>query len=448
MKLRHYQESSSLNTRKLLAKHKRVILYQPTGGGKTKTATDIIIKAIAKGKKVCFLCDREELVTNTLKDLIKFNINIQTILSTTKGILHAECYIGMVESFFRRASKGLFDHIKIDLFIFDEAHMGNYFKVMDMFNANWCIGLTATPISSSKNKPLKDYYDEIVIGATFEQLLEEGFLCPLIEIGHNQILNIQVENGSFSEDSQINQFTKHHLDNKMIETWLNIASDRRTMVYNINIEHSKRVCELFKKHNISVEHVDSKTPMEERKRITSLYKNGFVQVICNVGIYTKGFDDPKTSCVVLNKSMESLSEYVQETGRGVRVNEGKENCILIDMGNNVLRHGSLMDNIDWEYIFYNDSRDKNFKINHKYKLCPVCFSYQKNQHINICLVCKNDFRINKMLTPEESAPELFEKDPKEMSWKELVEYAKLKGYSNKWPFMFRFKKGKDKYEKK
>lgn len=431
MELRDYQSSLSRRTRVELKHNRKTILQSSTGSGKTRIATDFVDRACEKEMTTVFLADRKELLTQTVNHFNKLGISCQLITSETKTIYKSKVYVGMIESFFRRFSKGMFDGIKIDLFIFDECHIGNYYKLIDLLKPHdpYIIGLTATPVASSKNHQLKKYYNSIVCGPSTKWLVENKFLVPSIDIGYNKLLDLKVMAGEFSSASQIQQFSSLGLNHKMFDLWRKHASDRQTIVYNINIAHNAEVAKIFRDAGYDVGCISSETPPEERAETLLQYEKGLLQVLCNVGILTKGYDSPETSCIVANFSTASLSKWFQVVGRGARTFSGKNNFITIDMGNNILLHGSYNDDVDWGGLFQDESRDRNFTVKIKPKLCNLCFAYIFNIHIKECPVCLKPINIKELLTMEDSMPpELLLKTPDQMTLLELYQYAKHKGY--------------------
>ena len=73
------------------------------------------------------------------------------------------------------------------------------------------------------------------------------------------------------------------------------------------------------------------------------FKAGKVQVLVNVGVLTTGFDAPLVDCIVMLRPTASTSLYIQMIGRGMRICEGKEDCLVLDYAGNIGRHGCIDD---------------------------------------------------------------------------------------------------------
>lgn len=429
--LREYQSDLSLRVRTALSKNKAVLMVLPTGMGKTIIAKDFCEKAANKNIISVFLSDRKEILEQAAASFSKHGITYQYIDANVKTIYKNSCYLAMVETFYRRASAGWFKDIDIGLIICDEAHVGNFKKVLQLFDC-YKIGLTATPISSKD--PLKSTYQSIVLGPSVSWGIENKFLVKSIDVGQKDILDLKKQGGEFTSESQRFAFKNLQIDSIMFKLWERHASNRKTVCFNIDIEHNNFVNKMFNDNGVKSLCVDSKMDYEERQEAFSAFRKGEIQALCNVGIATKGFDDPETSCIVVNRATASLALWYQMVGRGGRPFPEKENFITIDMGNNILRHGSYNEGVDWEYLFNNDEK----KVEHKraLKLCPLCYAYIYNIYISQCPVCGTIITPKSLISLEsQMPPELIGKKVENMNLKELQMYGKFKGYKSGWAWV-------------
>lgn len=434
IELRDYQHKASLNTRRALKDYRRVVLESPTGSGKTIIAGDICSKASKGDYKPVFLTDRIEIAERTLETFRdQFGLNTQLISSSVNTIWKADAYISMAETFYRKCLKARFPKSVVKLLFCDEAHMKVFNKIINLFPHAYVIGLTATPTSNSFN--MNEVYDGIVHGESTSELIRRGYLCRAVEFGHAEYIQMKASGGKteFTTKDQREAFSQYNLDGKGIETWLRTSKDRSTLVYNIDIEHNNQVAEKFRKMGVSCAEVTSKTDDDERRRIFNDYKDGKLQVVCNVDVATKGFDAPITGCILFNKITKSINVWRQAGGRGARLYPGKEYFTIIDIGNNVDRHGSFNEDVDWSYMFHNPqlaNKNTNKPCRH---LCPTCYQYITNIHLSYCSVCENPISIRALVKLEDHMPEeLKEKDVRDMTFKELQIFGKFKGRKPGW----------------
>ena len=143
MNLRPYQQNAISDLRESFKNgHRRIILALPTGAGKTVVFSEMVRMAANKGTRVLVLTDRIELFEQTFKAIQRHNIPIQIVNANTASIdTRAVVTVAMIETLHRRAY-----NVEPDLIIIDEAHKGNFTKLIDTHPSARVIGATATPI--------------------------------------------------------------------------------------------------------------------------------------------------------------------------------------------------------------------------------------------------------------------------------------------------------------
>ena len=104
---------------------------------------------------------------------------------------------------------------------------------------------------------------------------------------------------------------------------------KKGIIYSISREHSEHICSQYQSHGVSIENIDSKTPAKVREAVINAFKNGEIDIIVNVDIFSEGFDCPDIEFIQLARPTKSLVKYIQQVGRGLRKN-GDKRCIILD----------------------------------------------------------------------------------------------------------------------
>ena len=117
---------------------------------------------------------------------------------------------------------------------------------------------------------------------------------------------------------------------QVVETYLKYANGKKGIVYTINKEHNKHLCDEFCSHGIVTVALDSDTPKDIREETIESFRRGKIQIICNVNLFSEGFDCPDIEFIQLARPTKSLTMYLQQVGRGLRISENKENTIILD----------------------------------------------------------------------------------------------------------------------
>jgi superfamily II DNA or RNA helicase len=163
--------------------------------------------------------------------------------------------------------------------------------------------------------------------------------------------------GDFDKKELGKRINTAKLVGDIYSNWSRICPDRATIIFATNVKHSISIAEAFSRNGVEIAHIDAKTPPEGRERALDALKSGKIQVVTNVGILCEGYDLPKASCIVLARPTQSLGLYIQMAGRGLRTAEMKQDCILIDHGGCVERHGLL----EWSREWSLDGKKKAWK---------------------------------------------------------------------------------------
>lgn len=245
----------------------------------------------------------------------------------------------------------------LGLVIIDEAHCAIFNKFHAIFTDQLIIGFTATPKSSSKKLPMKDFYDTIICGPHIRELIKDGYLCQNITYAPKEIVDrstLSVTGGEFNDAAMFEAFSTPRYINNTVLAYEKWAKGTKAIVFNVTTDHSKEVCKAFQDAEYPCKWLDAKSP--DRTQILQWFKDTEGAILCNVGIATKGFDEPSIETVIVNKATMSLMLWLQMCGRGSRPTKTKSAFTIIDMGGNAITHGDWCDDRNWAAIFANPEK--------------------------------------------------------------------------------------------
>jgi len=336
------------------------LLYQlPTGGGKTVIFSEIARKYIQRTHhKVLILTHRIELCKQTSNMLTEFEVENKIIDSSVKEVTNEDnftCFVAMVETLNNRIKEEKADIEDIGLVIVDEAHYNSFRKLFKHFEKCFILGVTATPLSSNINLPMREIYNDLIVGEKISSLIEKGFLAEATTYSFNvNLSSLKIgANGDYTVKSSEELYSKNIMQSKLVNAYENTSLGKKTLIFNNGIHTSRHVYELFKVAGYKIKYIDNTNSKEERRHILDWFKNTPDAILTSVGILTTGFDEPTIDAIIINRATKSLALYFQMIGRGSRVIEKKEEFSVIDLGNNVSRFGLWTDDIDWHLIFRN-----------------------------------------------------------------------------------------------
>lgn len=357
MNLRPYQEELKIEIRSLFTKGiNSIILCLPTGSGKTVTFADIARSTVMKGGRVLIAVDRSELLKQSVKKLTEYGL-LPSIITAGRSVKQGQnCYVATVQTLVKRKIPD------IDLLIIDEAHKQIFDKLItdEYYKGKFIIGATATPIRTGKMNQLSKIYDRIVSSVEIKDLIELGFLAPAINYGAKMdTRKIKKKGSDFDTAAMYDVFNKRSLYSGVVDKYEKFANKTKAIVFNVNVEHSKKVCHSFLSRGFDTMHLDGTTSTAQRNYILKWFSNTPGSILCNVDILTTGYDEWSIETVIINRATKSLPLLLQMAGRGSRiappgVQGVKDYFNIIDMGGNIFEHG-----------FWDQSRE--FNLTHKTK---------------------------------------------------------------------------------
>ena len=336
------------------------LLYQlPTGGGKTVIFSEIARRYLENtDKKVLILTHRIELCKQTSNMLSEFEVENMIIDSNVKEITDEDnysCFVAMVETLNNRIKENKVEIHDIGLVIVDEAHYNSFRKLFKYFEKCFILGVTATPLSSNINLPMKEIYNDLIVGEKILSLIEQGFLAEATTYSYNlNLTSLKIGiNGDYTVKSSEELYSKITMQSKLLKAYEEQSKGKKTLIFNNGIHTSRHVYETFLQAGYKVKYIDNTNTKEERKSTLEWFKETPDAILTSVGILTTGFDEPTIESIIINRATKSLALYFQMIGRGSRVLDDKTTFTVIDLGNNMSRFGLWTSDIDWYLIFRN-----------------------------------------------------------------------------------------------
>ncbi len=247
----------------------------------------------------------------------------------------------MVETLKNRIRDGLIRTEDIGLVIIDEAHHNSFQKLLGKFENARVIGVTATPLSSDINLPLRKFYNKLIIGESISDLISQGFLAKPTNWLYDVELNT-LKTGihcDFTVSTSDELYSSPAMLELLLHTYETHSKNKKPLMFNNGIFTSRNVCKVFEDAGYPARHLDNQTPFAERLATLKWFKKAKGSILSSVSILTTGFDEPTFQTVIFNWATTSLTLYHQMIGRGSRRLTKKKSFSIIDLGNNTDRFG-------------------------------------------------------------------------------------------------------------
>lgn len=363
------------------------LMVLPTGAGKS-----IILAAAIRRILAGFPDQRIGMLTH-VKELIEQNYQklVGIWPEAPAGIYSAslkrrDAKAQILYSGIQSVANKAYDLGWFDLIFIDECHLvpktgnGRYQKfIQDVLRINpYCriIGLTATPFrldSGYLHKGKDALFTDIATEVSVLELLEGGYLAPLVSKATGIKLDthgIKKRGGDFITGQIDQALHDQDLIARALEDAFARTPDRkRFLVFAPTVATAEECAEHLREKGMQVETLSGATPTKQREQMIADYKAGRLDALCNCEVLTTGFDAPEIDCIILLRPTESTALHIQMLGRGMRIAEGKTDCLVLDYVGNIERHGCIDDpNIR----IPKEKREDGIAPT---KICPECEEY-------------------------------------------------------------------------
>lgn len=338
--LRDHQRSAiDLLSSSYLAGHRRTVLELATGAGKTRIAAEIVNRALAKGKRVCFTVPAISLIDQTVAAFESEGIDFLGVIQANHPRTHygAPVQIASVQTLARRGIRMPFDVV-----IVDECHL-RFDVIRDWMRdepGTVFIGLSATPWARGMGNDWQD----LVVPIRMQQLIGAGYLSPfrVYAPSHPDLSSVRTVAGDYHEGQLAEVMGESHLVADVVETWQRLAERRPTLVFAVNLAHARQLRDQFALAGVQMGYCDKNVDRIERQVLFARLKRGEIAGIVNVGTLTTGVD-ADIRCIVLARPTKSEMLFVQMIGRGLRTAPDKADCLILDHADNHARMGFVTD---------------------------------------------------------------------------------------------------------
>ena len=269
------------------------------------------------------------------------------------------------------------------LIIIDEAHHAvarTYKEVMDAYPEAKMLGLTATPCRLNR-KGFTDLFDVLLQSWSYNKFIADGWLSlydymsvKADSLDQQMVLGLTKRgaDGDFSLREMSEKLDVRPSIERLCDTVMRYAPEKKGIVYAIDIKHAENIAEYYRERGLNAVAISSKTPAEERKYIIERFRNSSdslkntncqvldspIRILVNVDLFGEGFDCPDVEFIQLARPTLSLSKYLQQVGRGMRVYEGKRYCLILDNVGLYRLFGMPSDDRDWQAMFEGKSAGK------------------------------------------------------------------------------------------
>ena len=372
--LREYQRRISDNVLDEFDRVDSTLVVGATGVGKTVIFADIIQRM--QPARAMVLANREELIFQARERIMDFtgldcDIEMGELVAKRQSLFASPVVISTVQTQCSIAGDhrrmGRFDPKEFGLLILDEAHMAvadtwkdciNYYRQNPKLKV---LGVTATPDRHDR-EALSQIFQSVADTYEILDAIEDGWLVPVMQqfvtVEGLDFSHIRTTAGDLNGADLAKVMEMESNLQGIAGATIPLIGERKTIVFTASVKQAEVISSIFNRHRPGMsDWVCGKTDKDQRHKINRAFCEGELQVVCNCGIYTHGYDNPRAEVCVMGRPTKSRSLYAQMAGRIMRplpdVVDGlgnpnerksaisaspKTHCLVIDFVGNSGRH--------------------------------------------------------------------------------------------------------------
>lgn len=350
--LRDYQNDAIQSVLSALERGvRRPAVVLATGGGKTVVFSHLLrqIKPAASlgGSKVLVLAHKEELIKQAFDTIQQANPDLEVAIDMRrlKPESTSDVIVGSVPTLVRKSRLHQYNPAEFKAIILDECHHAtahSWNKILNYFNADRpdldiaVIGFTAT-MERSDGKSLGSMFDEIVFERDLltmiknKELVDVRFSTIDVDV---DLSSVPVKNNDYDSEGLSRAMNSFDVNLLVARSYLTLRKHYNfasTLIFCVDINHCRTLCGVLQSQGINAQYVTGETPKQERRLIIEDFKNGNIDVLCNVQVFTEGTDIPSIDSLFLARPTKSRPLLVQMIGRGLRLHGEKSLCHVVDI---------------------------------------------------------------------------------------------------------------------
>jgi len=386
MQLRPYQRECVDAAFNWVSTHEgNPLLVIPTGGGKSLIMGTLVHEALgnAPNARALILAHRKELIVQNVRAVASV-MPLGQIGINSAGLKSRDTTSPVIVAGIQSVAKKPYELGAFDVILIDEAHLVPteddtlYRKFIDaaqIQNPNVrFIGLTATPYRLGfgvLHRGPGALFTDIAYEASVKQLIDDGYLCPLISratLSQLSVEGVGTRGGEFVPGALEKAVDVDDTTQAVVHEMCEMFQGRnKWLVFCAGVQHAEHVAEALQAAGIKASCVHGNLDAETRKNRLWDFKEGRLQALTSMDVLTTGYDEPAIDAIALLRPTKSTGLYVQMVGRGFRRHASKENTLILDFAGNVARHGPV-DAIDSSRFNEKGSGEGSVPT----KTCPEC----------------------------------------------------------------------------
>ncbi|HFI0067112.1 TPA: DEAD/DEAH box helicase [Streptococcus suis] len=313
--------------------HKALVI-SATGTGKTYLSAFDVKQY--NPDRMLFIVHREQILQKSLKDFQKvlgFEDDEGCIYKSGMDISQKRYIFATIQTISRADNLQAFDPTFFNYILIDEVHKAgadSYKKVMNYFQPDFYLGMTATPERTDGQNIYELFDYNIAYEIRLQEALDNDLLCPFIYYG---VSDIKIDGQLIDEKATFSNLVSEQRVNHILEkiAYYGVSGEAvKGLIFCSSVNEAKELEGQFNARGLRTRALSGEHSQEERQRVVQDLENGNLDYILTVDIFNEGIDIPSVNQVVMLRNTQSSIIFIQQLGRGLRKHDSKEYVTIID----------------------------------------------------------------------------------------------------------------------
>lgn len=421
----------------------RVLAVAPCAFGKTICFCYIALRSSAKGKLICIIVHRVELLDQVCRALGMFGVSYGVIAAGRTENPKALVQVASVQTLAKRLGRWP----RFDMLICDEAHhavAASWATIIRHYPKAYVLGVTATP-QRADGRGLNEFFDRMIEGPSVAELIAAGRLSHAVVYAPKDPVDLN------SVHTRMGDYDKKELGAVMgqsvvvgdaVAHYKRLAPGELAIAFCVSVRHAEEVAAQFRDGGVPSQSIDGAMDPVERKRTLARFEAGEIKVLTSCDLVSEGYDLPAASCAILLRPTKSLALAIQQMGRALRVSPGKTRALILDHANLTMMHGLPDEPREWSLEGAKKRKKKAEDSGPPVRQCGLCYAISRAS-AKTCSACGEPFE-RKPRQIEHIDGDLEEVDPAELrrsrkreegqadSYEALAALGRARGYAAGW----------------
>lgn len=312
----------------------KALVISATGTGKTYLSAFDVKQY--NPDRMLFIVHREQILQKSLIDFQKvlgFEDDEGCIYKSGMDLSQKRYIFATIQTISREDNLQSFAPSFFNYILIDEVHKAGadtYKKVMNYFQPDFYLGMTATPERTDGQNIYELFDYNIAYEIRLQEALDNDMLCPFIYYG---VSDIKIDGQLIDEKATFSNLVSEQRVNHILEkvTYYGVSGETvKGLIFCSSVNEAKELEGQFNARGLRTRALSGEHSQEERQRVVQDLENGDLDYILTVDIFNEGIDIPSVNQVVMLRNTQSSIIFIQQLGRGLRKHDSKEYVTIID----------------------------------------------------------------------------------------------------------------------